>query len=114
MEDKTKLLAIISLILGILGLGAWCLPICGGPLALIGIVLGVLGVRGEGKIMAIIGLCLNGLALIATIVNAAWGMKMAMDGQHPLIGGPNPPAQHAPGPQPAPPGTPYAPPTSAP
>jgi hypothetical protein len=106
MNDKTKLLAIISLVLGILGLGAWCLPICGGPLALAGIVLGILGVRGEGKIMAIIGLALNGLALIATIVNAAWGMKMAMDGDHPLIG-PAPPGQHAPGPQPPAPTSPY-------
>lgn len=95
MNDKTKVLAIISLVLGILGLGAWCLPICGGPLALAGIVLGVLGIRGEGKIMAIIGLALNGLALIATIVNAAWGMKMAMDGNHPLIDT-TPPGQHAP------------------
>lgn len=99
MDDKTKIAAIVALVLGILGLGAWCLPICGGPLALIGIVLGVIGVRGEGKLISIIALVLNGLALLATIANAAWGMKMAMDGQHPFVQ--PPPGQHAPQ-QPAP------------
>lgn len=107
MEDKTKIAAIVALVVGILGLGAWCIPICGGPLALIGIVLGVIGVRGEGKIISIIALALNGLALLATIANAAWGLKMAMDGQHPFMQ--QPAGQHAPQqpiPAPAQPGTP--------
>jgi len=94
-EDKAKKLAIASLVLGLLGLAAWCLPICGGPLAIIGIVLGVMGLKSQGRVMAIIGLVLNGLALLATIVNAAWGMKMAMDGEHPFAPAP-PQGQYGP------------------
>lgn len=93
MDDKGKIAAIVALVLGILGLGAWCIPICGGPLAILGIVLGILGLRSEGKIMAIIGLAMNALVLLASMGNAVWGMKMMMDGSHPFA---SPPGQVAP------------------
>lgn len=94
-EDKARKLAIASLVLGLLGLIGWCLPICGGPLAIVGIVLGILGLKGEGRVIAIIGLVMNGLAIVASIVNAAWGMKMAMDGEHPFVP-PPPQGQYGP------------------
>jgi hypothetical protein len=67
--DK-KGLAIAGFVLGILNLCAWFLPICGGPLSVVGIVLSALGIKSSQKTLAIIGLVLSGLGLIATIINA--------------------------------------------
>lgn len=73
--DK-KGLAIASLVLGILNLCSWFLPICGGPMAIVGIVLGILGIKSSQKTLAIVGIVLSGLGLIATIVNAIAGFAI--------------------------------------
>jgi len=76
--DK-KGLAIASLVLGILNLCSWFLPICGGPLAIVGIILGILGIKSSQKTLAIVGIILSALGLLATIVNAIvgaiWGLS---------------------------------------
>jgi len=96
--NRPKILAILSLVLGILGLCGWIVPLCGAPIALAAIVLGILGIGSEGKAMAIIGLVMGGLSLVATVVNMAIGAHMAMSGQNPFLRGPDgrPPGQHAP------------------
>lgn len=71
--DK-KGLAIASLVLGIINLCSWLLPICGGPMAIIGIILGALGIKSSQRTLAIIGIVLSCLALIAAIVNAVLGV----------------------------------------
>jgi hypothetical protein len=73
-------LAIASLVLGIINLCSWLLPICGGPLAITGLVLGFLGLKSSKRGMAIAGLVLSGLGLLATIVNAIAGAVMMANG----------------------------------
>ena len=70
-------LAIASLVLGIVNLCAWLLPICGGPLALVGIVLGILGLNSSRRGMAIAGIVISGIALLLVILNAVLGVVLA-------------------------------------
>jgi hypothetical protein len=79
-------LAIISLVLGCINLLSWCLPICGFPLSIGGIVCGIVGMGSPAKrTLAIIGLILSVLGLIGSIVNAVIGAMMVMEGNHPLF-----------------------------
>ena len=74
MTDETrKYMAFGAIGLGVINLCAWFIPICGGPLSLIGLVLGFLGLNSEQRILAIVGLVLSGLGLLASIVNGALG-----------------------------------------
>lgn len=69
-----KVMAIASLVIGVINLCAWFLPICGIPLALIGIVLGVLGMKDQNqKMLAIIGIGLCAFTLLLGCGNAAYG-----------------------------------------
>lgn len=78
-SDNADNFALGALVLGVLNLCSWCFPICGFPMALIGIVLGVLGMKSEEKkTMAIIGLALSALGMIATIINAIAGVAMSL------------------------------------
>jgi len=77
-ENTRKYMAFGSIGLGVINLCAWFLPICGGPLSLIGIVLGILGIKSEQRILAIIGIVLSGLGLLASIVNALIGVSLAL------------------------------------
>jgi len=69
-------LAIASLILGIITLFAWCLPICGAPLAIAGVITGILGLSSSSRGMAIAGLILSGLGLLLSAANAVAGILM--------------------------------------
>lgn len=69
-----KIMAIASLVLGVINLCAWFLPICGIPLAFVGLVLGVMGLKDPSqKTLAIIGIALCGLSLLLGCGNAAYG-----------------------------------------
>ena len=70
-------MAYTSLGLGIVNLCAWFLPICGGPLTIVGLVLGALGLRSTKRTLAIVGLVLCGITLCLTIGNAVWGAYYA-------------------------------------
>jgi len=70
--DK-KGFAIAGFVLGIINLCSWLLPICGGPLAVVGLILSILGIRSSQKILAIIGIVLSVIGLLATIINAILG-----------------------------------------
>lgn len=80
-------MAIASLVLGLIGLGGWCIPIVGLPLTVIGLVLGIKGLRSPNRGMAIAGIVLCSLGLLASVVNAAVGAYLGATGQHPLING---------------------------
>jgi hypothetical protein len=77
--------AIASLVLGVVGLGAWLIPILGAPVTLIALILGVKGLKTGRRGMAMAGLVLSIIGLVLTIVNASIGAYMGATGQHPLF-----------------------------
>ncbi len=80
VEPDRKGLAIASLVIGIINLLAWCLPICGGPLAIAGIILGIFGLKSSSRGMAIAGLVLSGIGLLLSIINAVAGIALFNSG----------------------------------
>lgn len=73
-NNNDRLMAIGSLVLGVINLCAWFLPICGVPLALIGLTLGYFGRRDASqRTLAIIGMALSGIGLLLACGNGAWG-----------------------------------------
>ena len=79
-------LAIIALVLGCINLVAWCLPICGFPLSIGGIVCGCMGMGSPTKrVLAIIGLILCVLGLLGSIINGVIGAMMVAEGNHPMF-----------------------------
>ena len=86
MQETGRTEAIIAFVLGIVSLLAWCIPICGAPVTIAGIVLGIRGLQSSSmRVMAIVGIVLSSLGLIATVVNAAVGAYLGATGQHPLF-----------------------------
>jgi hypothetical protein len=77
--------AVTSLVLGILGLGGWCIPIVGLPLTIVGLVLGIRGLRSTSRGIATAGIVLCVIGLVAASINAAVGAYMGVTGQHPLV-----------------------------
>jgi hypothetical protein len=73
-SGNEKIMAIASLVLGVINLCAWFFPICGIPLAIIGLVLGFLGMKDPSqKTLAIIGMALCGFGLLLACGNSAYG-----------------------------------------
>jgi len=72
--DKGK--AIASMVLGIIGFIAWCLPIAGYPVTIVGIVLGVKGLKTSGRGMAIAGIIMCVITLVMTIINSVLGAAL--------------------------------------
>jgi len=70
--------AIASLILGIFGLFAWFLPIIGAPVTIVGLVLGINSMKGPKRALAIAGVVLCIIGLLATMVNGALGAYLAV------------------------------------
>jgi hypothetical protein len=75
------ILAITSLLLGIFGLGAWLLPICGLPVTVISLVFGIVGLKSSQRSMAIIGMVLAIIGLVLGIINASIGAYQGWTGQ---------------------------------
>lgn len=76
---EKKGFAIAALVLGIVGLLAWCLPILGYPVAIVGIIMGILGLKKTSmKGMCIAGIVMSGICLVASLVNSIAGVMMAV------------------------------------
>ncbi len=75
-------MATTSLVLGSIGLLAWCLPILGLPVTITGIVLGVKGLPSYKQGAAITGIVLNIVGLVLSLLNAALGAYIAVASQH--------------------------------
>ncbi|HEY9078083.1 MAG TPA: DUF4190 domain-containing protein [Anaerolineaceae bacterium] len=73
-------MGIASLVLGILGLCAWFIPLCGFPVSIVGLILGFLGINSTGKGMAIAGLILSGICLLLSLINAIAGAVLGLGG----------------------------------
>jgi hypothetical protein len=81
-SGNQRMMAIASLVLGVINLCAWFLPICGIPLSITGMVLGFLGMKDPNqKTMAIAGIALCAIGFIAACINAAVGMYLGATGQ---------------------------------
>lgn len=81
-SGNEKTMAIASLVLGVINLCAWFIPLCGIPLALVGIVLGYFGMKHiPSKNLAIGGIALSALGLLLACGNAAVGAYLAATGQ---------------------------------
>ena len=77
--------ATASLVLGILGMICWLLPIIGLPVTIVGLVMGCKGLDSSNRGIAMAGVILSVIGLVATIINAAWGAYLGVTGQHPLL-----------------------------
>lgn len=71
-----KGLAIASLVVGVINLCAWLLPICGGPIAIAGLVMGYFGLKSSQRNLAIAGMVLSGITLCLAVVNAILGVAL--------------------------------------
>ena len=90
MRDQTEQptgggIAIASLVLGIIGLLAWCVPIIGLPINVVGLVLGIKGRESVNSSMAKAGVTMCIIGLVLTIINAAIGAYLGATGQHQLF-----------------------------
>ncbi len=80
-SGNEKIMAIASLVLGVINLCAWFLPICGAPLSIAGLALGFLGMKDPSqKTLAIIGMVLSGIGLLLSCGTAVIGAYMAISG----------------------------------
>lgn len=81
-KDNSKdMFAFGALALGIISLCTWLVPLCGCPTTIGGLVLGYLGLESNQRNLAIVGMVISGLALVITLINAAWGAYMGATGQ---------------------------------
>lgn len=78
---EKKGFSIASMILGIVGFIAWCIPLLGFPVTIVGLILGILGIKKGGKGMAIAGIIMCAITLVLTIVNSALGAYLGATGQ---------------------------------
>jgi hypothetical protein len=74
-------MASTSLVLGSIGLLAWCLPIAGLPLTITGLVMGVKGLKSYKQGAATAGIVLNIIGLGLSLINAALGAYIAVASQ---------------------------------
>lgn len=67
METKSGK-SIVALVLGIIGLIAWIIPIIGVPITIVGIVLGIKSLNSKNRGLAIAGIVLCIIGLLATVI----------------------------------------------
>ncbi len=77
-RNDTSGFAIAAFIVGIINFCAWLLPLCGLPLALIGIIFAAISWNSTQRNLAIAGFVLSCLGLIAGIINAGLGIVLAL------------------------------------
>lgn len=83
LEKASSEKAMISLVLGILGMIAWIIPIIGLPVQIVGLVFGIKTWGSSKKSVVGVVLCIIGLVL--SVGNAAIGAYMAVKGQYPIV-----------------------------
>jgi hypothetical protein len=79
--DNPTGLATAGFILGIVAMLAWCIPLFGLPVTIVGVVLSVKGMSSSRRGLAIAGLVLNIVGLAFTLINAAVGAYLGATGQ---------------------------------
>ena len=69
------------MVLGVCGFLAWCIPLFGYPVCIVGLILGIVGMKKGGKGMAIAGIVMSAITLVLTIANSALGAYLGATGQ---------------------------------
>lgn len=77
-DPSKNWMAITAAVIGGVNLISWCLPLCGFPLAVAGIVFGILGLKSSLKGLSLAGLIVSGISLLFTLVNAAVGVFLQL------------------------------------
>lgn len=80
-QPENKGQSIASLVLGCIGLVAWCIPLFGYPVTIVGLILGVTGRNKGGKNLAVAGIILCTITLVLTLINSIAGAYMGLTGQ---------------------------------
>lgn len=80
-QPEQKGMSIASMVLGICGFIAWCIPLFGYPVTIVGLILGILGKNKGGKGMAIAGIITSSITLLLTLVNSIIGAYLGATGQ---------------------------------
>lgn len=78
-ESSSRDQAITSFILGIFDILAWILPIIGIPVSIVGLILGILGIRSSKKWMAVSGIIICSIFLVASVINVILGALNSAD-----------------------------------
>ena len=73
-QGPAKGLSIASLVLGIAGFVACCLPLVGYPVTITGLVLGIVAKSKGAGGMAIAGIVLSIITLVLTLINSFAGV----------------------------------------
>jgi len=80
LSDPNFIASIAGIIIGVFSLGAWLLPLCGCPLSIIGLSSSIFGALGQNsRVWGIVGIALNLIGLIASLINSICGMMMFMN-----------------------------------
>ena len=74
-EDKRGK-AMASFILGLVSMITWIIPLIGLPTTVIGLIMGIVGRRSSRRGLAIAGIVLSSIFLLATIANAGFGVYL--------------------------------------
>jgi hypothetical protein len=70
--------AIAALVLSLVGMIAWCCPLVGFPITILGLIFGILALREQRSTMAIIAVVLSSVGILLTGLNAISGVIMTM------------------------------------
>lgn len=62
-----KTMALASALLGLISMFAWLCPIAGAPISIVGLLLGIKATAGEKKAIAVAGMVMSILGLIAAV-----------------------------------------------
>lgn len=84
-NPSIPILAIASLGLGVMNLCSWLLPICGLPISILGLTFGIASINSSKRGLAIAGIVLCIVGLMAGTANAAIGAYMGYFGQQQVI-----------------------------
>ena len=77
--------ATASLVLGLISIVTWFIPLFGFPTTIAGLVLGIKGLGTQRSGKAIAGIVLSIIFLVLTVLNAALGAILGLQGKHPLF-----------------------------
>jgi hypothetical protein len=79
-DGSKEWIPITALVLGCVNFLSWCIPLCGCPVGVAGIIFGVLGLKSKSKRgFAMAGLIMSIISMLLTIGNAVVGMWMQMN-----------------------------------